>query len=238
MEQKNTIIKCKAHPNCLFNYNGICDNYVINIGADGKCESYVETEWLEQNKEYYDSCYYCQHALHEKNNKWLYCEIDGEKIDRPLRNDQCKQFQSVYSRGQRAKCNIYDDACDASFLKKDLEKIQQTLEQDSIPCTIKVAELNKSNKNQSIINDWDYAATPDICKTCKKVVYGQPCKWKDVAYGVWTCYERDESIKRAGTLNECWWCDFFNSEKRSCKHKDPDINRYGCHSSQSTGGNR
>ena len=44
MEQKNTIVKCKAHPNCLFNHNGICDNYVINIGADGKCESYVETE--------------------------------------------------------------------------------------------------------------------------------------------------------------------------------------------------
>ena len=44
MDQKNTIVKCKAHPNCLFNYNGICDNYVINIGADGKCDCYVETE--------------------------------------------------------------------------------------------------------------------------------------------------------------------------------------------------
>ena len=41
MDQKNTIVKCKAHPNCLFNYNGVCDNYVINIGADGKCECYV-----------------------------------------------------------------------------------------------------------------------------------------------------------------------------------------------------
>lgn len=112
MDQKNTIVKCKAHPNCLFNYNGVCDNYVINIGADGKCEGYIETEWLEQNKEYYDSCYYCQHALHEKNNKWLYCEIDGLKIDQALRSDQCKQFQSVYSKGLRAKCNVYDDACD------------------------------------------------------------------------------------------------------------------------------
>ena len=44
MEQKNTIVKCKAHPNCLFNHNGVCDNYVINIGANGECESYVETE--------------------------------------------------------------------------------------------------------------------------------------------------------------------------------------------------
>lgn len=44
MEQKNTIVKCKAHPDCLFNHNGVCDNYVINIGADGKCQEYVETE--------------------------------------------------------------------------------------------------------------------------------------------------------------------------------------------------
>ena len=159
MDQKNTIIKCKAHPNCLFNHNGICDNYVINIGVNGKCESYVETELSEH--------------------------------------------------------------CDETFLM-----------------TMKVATFNAPNKNKSVISDWDYAATPDICKTCKKVVYGQPCKWKDVAYGVWTCYERDESIKRAGTLDICWWCDFFNSEKRSCEQKDPDIDRYGCHSSQSTGGNR
>lgn len=49
MDQKNTIVKCKAHPNCLFNHNGICDNYVINIGADGKCEGYVETELPEHS---------------------------------------------------------------------------------------------------------------------------------------------------------------------------------------------
>lgn len=109
MDQKNTIVKCKVHPDCLFCHNGICDSYAITIGADGSCQEYVETEWLEQNKEYYDSCFYCQHALHEKNNKWLYCEIDGLRIDRALRGDQCKQFQSVYSRGQRANCDFYED---------------------------------------------------------------------------------------------------------------------------------
>lgn len=75
MDQKNTIVKCKAHPDCLFNYHGVCDNYVINIGADGRCEGYIETEWIEQNK-------------------------DDE-------------------RGQRAKCNFFDDACDYEpFLTK------------------------------------------------------------------------------------------------------------------------
>jgi hypothetical protein len=44
MDQKNTIVKCKAHPNCLFNHNGVCDNYVISIGENGKCDCYVETE--------------------------------------------------------------------------------------------------------------------------------------------------------------------------------------------------
>ena len=44
MDQKNTIVKCTANPSCLFNHNGICDNYVITIGADGSCQEYVETE--------------------------------------------------------------------------------------------------------------------------------------------------------------------------------------------------
>ena len=52
MDQKNTIVKCKTHPNCLFNYNGVCDNYVINISADGKCESYVETTFTTENSQW------------------------------------------------------------------------------------------------------------------------------------------------------------------------------------------
>ena len=171
MDQKNTIVKCKAHPNCLFNYNGVCDNYVINIGVDGKCEGYVETA---------------------KVDNFEISEIEEIAIYKPGSKEPLLTFKEP-QKGQRAKCNIYDNACDLSFLKEDLKKIQQTLEQNSIPCIMKVAEFNKPNKNQSVINDWDYAATSDICKTCKKVVYGQPCKWKDVAYGVWTCYEEEKN---------------------------------------------
>lgn len=117
------------------------------------------------------------------------CDFIQDGVDQEIVNEVCKPFDIKPSATATLKSNVYDDICDISFLKEDLEKIQQTLEQDSIPCTMKVAELNKPNKNQFVINDWTYAATPDICKTCKKVVYGQPCKWKDVAYGVWTCYE-------------------------------------------------
>lgn len=127
MDQKNTIVKCKAHPDCLFNHNGVCDNYVINISAGGKCECYVETEKKETSVA----------------DQYSFVEI------------------KEYKQGQ--------------------------------PVTLKIAELNKPNKNQSVISDWDYEATPDICKTCKKVAYEQPCKYKNVANGVWVCYEEEKN---------------------------------------------
>lgn len=204
MDQKNTIVKCAKHK-CLFNNCGTCDQYVITIGVDGKCKGYVETASEEDMKNGVIGAYKiltlkekkvchpdCIHFNDDDIMVGPICLFDHPK---PLKEFYegmpCDYYHSTnYTRGQRAKCNFYEDTCcNISFLKEDLEKIQQTLEQDSVPCTMKVAEFNKPNKNQSVISDWDYAATPDICKTCKKVVYGQPCKWKDVAYGVWTCYE-------------------------------------------------
>ena len=51
MEQRNTIVKCHANPSCLFNYNGVCNNYVITIGADGSCQEYVETDMIKTQNE-------------------------------------------------------------------------------------------------------------------------------------------------------------------------------------------
>ena len=51
MEQKNTIVKCFANPDCLFCHNGICDNYVIIIGSDGSCQNYVATEAKDEDNE-------------------------------------------------------------------------------------------------------------------------------------------------------------------------------------------
>ena len=57
MDQKNTIVKCRAHPNCLFNHNDICDNYIIAIGEDGKCDCYVEAELtIKETKRCYPDC--------------------------------------------------------------------------------------------------------------------------------------------------------------------------------------
>ena len=94
MDQKNTIVKCKAHPDCLFNYNGVCDNYVINIGANRECESYVETELIESVIQ------------------------DPVKIGLALK-EISKQMD--VQRGQRARCNFYEDVCDYEpFLTKTI----------------------------------------------------------------------------------------------------------------------
>ena len=94
MDQKNTIVKCKAHPDCLLNHNGICDSYVINIDADGKCETYIETE----------SVYIIPSSTQEFIEYTI--KLEQEKL-----------------RGQRAKCDLFDDKMDpeyeALFLKKN-----------------------------------------------------------------------------------------------------------------------
>lgn len=145
MDQKNTIVKCNRSPKCLFEHNGVCDNYVINISADGKCECYVETE---------DA----------------YTPPNAQEI-----LEYTIKLEQERLRGQRAKCNVYDDACDVSFLKEDLEKIQQTLEQNFIPCTMKVADLNKPNKNKSTIKEVMPECDLPICDwSCKHALRSGP----------------------------------------------------------------
>lgn len=234
MDQKNTIVKCKAHPNCLFNHNGICDNYVINIGADGKCESYIETE-NEYNPPSTQEIF--EYTIKLEQEKLRDQRAKCNAINDTTVNLCSADCHNYDFKGASLYCQLRQEYLGPERLMKPCDLFVKA-ENDKVKVKMKVAEFNKPNKNLSVITDWDYASTPDICKTCKKVVYGHYCKYKDVTNGIWACYERDESIKRAGTLDVCWWCDFFNSEKRSCKHKDPDIDRCGCHSSQSTGGNR
>lgn len=123
MEQKNTIVKCKTRPGCLFNHNGVCDNYVINIGADGKCESYVETATCKDCKYYEDT-------------KLLQCKCSKDGYYKIRTAPICSDFKAKTGvvgeyRGQRAKCNVYDDACD------DIVKIN----------------INQPKKSKHIISD-------------------------------------------------------------------------------------
>lgn len=161
MDQKNTIVKCKAHPDCLFNHNGVCDNYVINISADGKCESYIETStenkaWLEGNP----SCYECDYF---EDTGLLQCPCDKHEQYVYRKAPACGDFKT--KRGQRAKCNVFDDIMDID--DKHLG--------EAVTIKMKVAELNKPNKNKSIIKEVMPECDLPICDwSCKHALRSGP----------------------------------------------------------------
>ena len=90
MDQKNTIVKCNRSPKCLFEHNGVCDNYVINIGADGQCTCYVEAVRVDN---------------------FRISEIKEIAIYKPNSKEPLLILKEP-QRGQRAKCNFYEDIMD------------------------------------------------------------------------------------------------------------------------------
>ena len=196
MEQKNTIVKCHVHPNCLFNYNGVCDNYVITIGEDGKCQCYVET------------------AIEETS----FIELKG------------------YKKGQ--------------------------------PVTLKIAELNKPNKNKSTIRDVVHECDLPICDwSCKHALRSGPSfnpdLWCDKmkgkpAVGLFCSdYEEEKPIVKIKAPSEitftaenvqwnkefiedqmCWYCDHGKHGKCKFLAKPMRNSKGECCRFTSTGGNR
>lgn len=104
MDQKNTIVKCNRSPKCLFEHNGVCDNYVINIGADGQCACYVETE---ESIFISTSCGDCKYF---EDTGLIQCPCDKHEQYVYRKAPACGDFKA--KRGQRAKCNFYDDTYD------------------------------------------------------------------------------------------------------------------------------
>jgi len=154
MDQKNTIVKCKAHPDCLFNHNGVCDNYVISIGKDYKCDCYVATATC-QDCEFYEDKKLLQNQ----------CTKDGSYYLRTA--PTCDNFQERVKRGQRAKCNFYEDTCD-----------------DKIAVKMKIAELNKPNKNKSTIKE--------VMPECDLPVCDWSCRY---------------ALRSGPSFNPDLWCD-------------------------------
>lgn len=97
MEQKNTIVKC-ARRNCLWNYHGTCDRYVIPISADGQCGAFVETA-----------------PIHEEID--LEALAEAEELYQGATEMLAQQgaiiipTSSEPMRGQREKCDFYEDGC-------------------------------------------------------------------------------------------------------------------------------
>lgn len=137
MDQKNTIVKCTANPNCLFNHNGICDNYVIIIGADGSCQEYVETE----QKTCHDDC------IHFDNSDPMVGPICLFKHPEPLKDFYegmpCKYYYALHKkplRGWRAKGDFLEDACDLTFCRPNC--IFCTTKKDSYYCTFRKGRID------------------------------------------------------------------------------------------------
>ena len=123
MDQKNTIVKCAKHK-CLFNNCGTCDQYVITIGVDNTCQAYTETEGFtfKEQKACHPDC------IHFDDSDLMVGPVCLFKHPEPLKDFfegmPCDYYHSRnYTRGQRAKCNLFDDKMDpeyeALFLKKN-----------------------------------------------------------------------------------------------------------------------
>lgn len=160
MEQKNTIVKCLRH-NCLWNHRGTCDQYVIPIDANGQCGAFVETA-----------------PIHE--------EIDLEALAEAEELYQCATemlerqgvtlipSSSESMRGQRAKCDFFEDMMD----------IDDTHLGEVVTVEMKIAELNKPNKNKSTIKDVVPECDLPICD--------------------WSC---KHALRSGPTFNPDLWCD-------------------------------
>lgn len=206
MDQKNTIVKCALH-NCLFNHNGVCDNYVINIGADGKCEYYVETESIRGQKTCHPDC------IHFDDSDIMVGPVCLFNHPEPLKDFvEGMPCDYYHKRGHRAKCNMYDDAtfnlCSAACHNYDFKgaslycQLRQEYlgperllkpcdlfvkaENDKITVKMKIAELNKPNKNKSTIKE--------VMPEC------------DLPVCDWSCRH---ALRDGPSFNPYIWCDLY-----------------------------
>lgn len=109
MDLKNTIMKCKAHPDCLFNHNGVCDNYVINISVDGECESYVET------------------ATEEDMKNGVVGEFKGYNITKPDKPIELKMPYEEFNKKFKDLCTF---TFTGQFIPEYLERLKTEAEYD------------------------------------------------------------------------------------------------------------
>ena len=139
MDQKNTIVKCTANPNCLFNHNGICDNYVITIGADGSCQEYVETEDVTIRP------VFCEHCGHYEDHGLLQNPCNKHECYRHRKEDACVDFIAI--RGWREKGDFLEDAAIDKQLRERFKIFLNNWIKEHPPL---------SKEDQAIMNDIGY----------------------------------------------------------------------------------
>jgi hypothetical protein len=169
MEQKNTIVKCARH-NCLWNHCGTCDQYVIPIGVDGQCGAFVETA-----------------PKHEEADAETLVEAEGlyqyatEMLAR--QGVIIIPSSSEPKRGQRAKCNFYEDGwADPEIVKEacqpftcDMMDVNDKHLGEDV--TVKIPDPKDMGIHFTIQNtQWNKEFLRDqMCWYCDNGIYGE-CK--------------------------------------------------------------
>lgn len=126
MDQKNTIVKCNA-TTCLYNYKGICDQYVINLDMHGQCNDYCECEKTEASAQLKSDLEYdeAKELIATPENigaalKFISQKMDEEREVKLLYDNAKKMLEKVGvtliepkeepKRGKRAELPIIEDA--------------------------------------------------------------------------------------------------------------------------------
>lgn len=161
MEQKNTIVKCTANPNCLFNHNGVCDNYVITIGADGSCQEYVETEDVTIRP------VLCEHCGHYEDHGLLQNPCNKHECYRHRKEKACVDFIAI--RGLRAKGNLLEDTVIDEQLHEHFKVFLNNWIKEHPPL---------SKEDQAIMNDIGYVPPKEEDQMCWYCDHGKHGKCK------------------------------------------------------------
>ena len=112
MDQKNTIVKCNA-TTCLYNYKGICDQYVIDLDMYGQCKDYVECEKTDAPAELKSDLKY---ELEDVVSVELKVASEGENKNKTIISfKNGSELTVLPGRGLRAQGNFIEDANTASI---------------------------------------------------------------------------------------------------------------------------
>ena len=195
-------------PVCLFQhpkplkafYDGMpCDFYHQKLYAtENEEQIYNKTKEILEKSGVTLISPVCGNCNYFADNGLLQCPCDKHEQYVYRKAPACGDFKA--KRGQRIKGNFIED----DWVDPDI------VEEVCQPFKVKVAELNKPNKNKSILQSEILAEGINVTAPAP-----QP-----------------------GSLSICYWCDYFNSNIKKCYCKNPILTPGECHSCKSTGGNR
>lgn len=229
MDQKNTIVKCNA-TTCLYNYKGICDQYVVNLDMHGQCKDYCECEkteapaQLKSDLEYDEKPVYVTH--NETADRTVIRFKNGSYIELNPTKEEPK-------RGKRAELPMLADG-----VPQDI--VDALLDENLITPDV-AKEITTGEESQTCVDCGHFDDTGLLQCWCKEIQQYSHRKNNPCEAFVERAKYNKEIKPHKGKLNECWWCDYhvgLLGGKKKCQLLHPDIRDGKCYSIKSTGANQ